>query len=476
MPIVGITDKKTEDYPTGLSIIGKVWKGGEKTDRMPGRDLGDKFRVEIEDERWRKKFLDAYGTLTPQSINIYLPFQTVDRCFETWFAAFTAQGFKHKCDGETIVEKMVGMPYEGRDGTKVRYSKQKVNEPCLKGDNPVCNTCGEKGSGLLYFYVRELYSAGMGATKGFRMSIHGANDIPILHEQLSQLQQAYGSLSGSPVPHPATFGYIPFILTRTKRNITKPIVETKTENGKKRYNHTGARSQSEYWALSVSEDPAWLESLQRFYQEQEYMRLSAHPELLRLYNREVISLPPSAQIALPSASTTVEATIVDVPQSESLATRSQPSKPASVRPATRMSAPSDPVETESPKKPPNENGQKIMSVIALLELDPVEAYSSATFALEIDKESTALTPQECTKVIDQILVNWGFKQGCFNAIVHARNAFVKLMESPNVEPTLPAIVAAWQKECDRRTAAIAESKTLNAIEPPDGWKDAVPVG
>ena len=320
MPIAGITDRKTEDYPAGLSIVGKVWKGDPKTDRAPGRDLNDKFRVEIEDERWRKKFLDAYGTLTPQSINIYLPYQEVDRCFETWYAAFTAQGFKHKCDGERIVEKMVGMPYEGRDGTKFHYTKQKVDEPCLKGDNPVCNACGEKGSGLLYFYVRELYSAGMGATKGFRMSVHGANDIPVLHDQLAQLQHAYGSLSGSPVPHPATFGYIPFVLTRTKRNITKPIVETKTEGGKKRYNHTGARSQSEYWALSISEDPAWLESLQRFYQEQEYMRLSAHPELMRLYGHDAIALPASEprQLSPARESVTVAVTVEEIVPSRSV--------------------------------------------------------------------------------------------------------------------------------------------------------------
>lgn len=296
MPIKGVTDlHNSDDFPGKLATIGTVWKGEKKGTNSIGSDLGTKLRVEIEDENWRNAFLRHYGTLTPEQINIYLPFRTVDRCFETWFASFSAKGFIHKCDGEKIVEKMVDEPYKTERGeTRYHRTKKKVDEPCQKGDSPFCSACN-RASGLLYFYVAELYSAS-GSTKGFRMSIGGANDLPKLYEQLVNLHNSYGTLCGSPVPSPLTMGYIPFVLSRVKTPITKPLTKAETVNGKKLTHHTGGRSQSHYYALSISEDPEWLDRLQKFYQEQELLRLSQYPQLARLYGVEPIS-----QIALPAA-------------------------------------------------------------------------------------------------------------------------------------------------------------------------------
>jgi hypothetical protein len=307
MPIVGLTDTiQSEDYPCGLSIVGKVWKGEKKGKFAPGKDLENRFRVEFDDKRWEQKFLSHYGTLTPETLNIYLPFQSVDRCFEVWYASFTTQGFRHKCDGQRIREKMVQDPYEGANGAKLFHTQKKqVDEPCLKGDKPACSVCG-RGSGLLTFYIQELYGSGMGSTRGFRMSLHSINDLASVTSQLTRLQKLYGSLSGSPIPSPLTFGYIPFTLSRVKTSITKPITETKEiGGGKKRYDQTGARSQDEYYAIQIAEDAEWLESLQKFYQGQELLRLAQYPELRQLYGIQseanTIALPEGKK-ALPSSS------------------------------------------------------------------------------------------------------------------------------------------------------------------------------
>lgn len=310
MAIIGVTDRHREsDFPGGLSIIGKIWRGEPKPEKGYGigKDLCDRFRVEIDDPYWRKKFLDAYGTLTPTRLNILLPFETVERVFETWYTAFSSQGFKHKCNGERIVEAMVGESYELRGDQKIHYAKKQVNLPCKRGNSPACADCGDKGSGLFTFYIKELFSAGAGSTKGFRMSIGGRNDIPEFTRQLATLEATYGSLSGSPFPYPDTFGFIPYTLSRVKTATTKPIVEAKTVNGKKQYSHTGGRTQSEYWALQISEDADWLGMLQKFQREKEIRRISEIPALAQLYGYEPIAaIPATKPIALPQSSIEVQ--------------------------------------------------------------------------------------------------------------------------------------------------------------------------
>ena len=117
------------------------------------------------------------------------------------------------------------------------------------------------------------------------------------------------------------------------------------------------------------------------------------------------------------------------------------------------------IETPTAK---NINGKRIKQVCQLLEIDSKEAYLSAASVLGLNKPSIELTSEECTKVIDEILVRWGLSQGCFKTLKHAQNAFASLMDSLKTGVTMPEIVAAWQKECDRRTAAIQESKAINA--------------
>ncbi|MBD2076345.1 hypothetical protein H6F86_21160 [Phormidium sp. FACHB-592] len=286
MVILGKTDRATAEEKINLDVIGRVWVGAEKSDNSAGKTLNDKFRIECND-RTREKFIEHYGTDRPDKLNIFLPYATPDECFDTWYESYTAQGFQHRCNGQRIVQKMCQIPYKGLKGEqKYSFERQNVDEPCLKGNEPECATCG-KGTGRFFFYVRELYAGGMGATKAWMMSISGAHNLTGLHSQLCALYKQYGALDSSPVPSPWTFGFIPYTLTRVEKKIMRPNQEKGTVNGKTVYNQTGTRSKGSYWALSLSEDPEWLSTLQRFMAFKEVQRLGGSAEAIALIGGDV---------------------------------------------------------------------------------------------------------------------------------------------------------------------------------------------
>ncbi|MBW4583489.1 MAG: hypothetical protein KME42_28330 [Tildeniella nuda ZEHNDER 1965/U140] len=281
MPILGKTDVATAQETINLDVVGRVWVGDAKTDNSAGKTLGEKFRIECND-RTRGIFKEHYGSDRPDKLNIFLPYATPDECYHTWYESYTAQGFQHRCNGERIVQKMCQTPYKGLKGEqKIAFERKDVNEPCLKGDEPECATCG-KGNGRFFFYVRELYAAGMGATKAWMMSVSGTHNLTGLHAQLCALYKQYGALDVSPVPSPWTYGFIPYTLTRVEKKIMRPNAEKGTVNGKTVYNQTGARSKGSYWALSLSEDPEWLATLQKFMAIKEVQRLGGGADAIAL--------------------------------------------------------------------------------------------------------------------------------------------------------------------------------------------------
>jgi len=286
MPILGKTDRAHTEATIDLDVVGRVWVGAEKTDNSAGRTLEDKFRIECND-RTREIFKKHYGTDRPDKLNIFLPYATPDECFETWMESYTAQSFQHRCNGQRIIQKMCKVPYKGLKGEQLySFQRQDVDEPCLKGEAPECAACG-KGSGRFFFYVRELYASGMGATKAWMMSVSGTHNLIGLHAQLCALYKQYGALDVSPVPSPWTYGFIPYTLTRVEKKIMRPNAEKGSINGKTVYNQTGTRSKGSYWALSLSEDAEWLATLQRFMAFKEVQRLGGSAEAIALIGGDV---------------------------------------------------------------------------------------------------------------------------------------------------------------------------------------------
>jgi hypothetical protein len=96
MPIIGLTDR-------GLALpeIGQIRKGEKKpeNEKRPGKDL-KYFRVEFDEQEVsaRETFVQVYGE-EPTDINIILPFNEIERCWDAWLEAYTAGRMVARSDG-----------------------------------------------------------------------------------------------------------------------------------------------------------------------------------------------------------------------------------------------------------------------------------------------------------------------------------------------------------------------------------------
>lgn len=204
MPIIGLTDRGAA-FPR----IGTLRKGGAKvSDRQPGADLKDHFRLETGDSDVAASFLRAYGD-KPNGIRVMLPYATVAENFDTWQEEWAASSLKHRCDGRTCVRWLKN------DGT---YSD--MSKPCPGGCKP---------AGRLVVWIPELQRAGVILVP--TTSIH---DIIELQSNLDAAQAMRGDLRG-----------IPFILRRTPRKISTPDKD-------------GKRRRLEKWLLSIEPAPDWV--------------------------------------------------------------------------------------------------------------------------------------------------------------------------------------------------------------------------
>lgn len=79
-----------------------------KTYETVGKDLEQLFRVVFEPgmERYEKRFLEIYGTLTPATINAMLPFNDLSACYEISSEAYQAGMLVFKAvNGEVLVHR-----------------------------------------------------------------------------------------------------------------------------------------------------------------------------------------------------------------------------------------------------------------------------------------------------------------------------------------------------------------------------------
>jgi len=121
MPIKGFTDQGFVSFPK----IGDIRKGAEKEPNKPGADLTYFRAVFPEDEGGAAAtFARVYGD-EPREVNVLLPFDEIERCWETWQEEHTAGALQHRCDGETCVM------WRGEDG-----EMQFTPKPCPGGCVP----------------------------------------------------------------------------------------------------------------------------------------------------------------------------------------------------------------------------------------------------------------------------------------------------------------------------------------------------
>ena len=146
------------------SVIYRLWKGSQKpsTGKGSGRDLKTKFRFKGGSDAIDIMFHQSYGSLEPDSINIYLPYSSPDEVFDLWNIHYDQKkGLIKKCDGENIVQERI-------DGKPSFLSA--CNKPCLRtDDHDFCEDCSP--SGRFYFFIKELCEAGLGFSSVGMMQI-----------------------------------------------------------------------------------------------------------------------------------------------------------------------------------------------------------------------------------------------------------------------------------------------------------------
>jgi hypothetical protein len=203
----------------GLPRLGKLRKGGEKSERGFGPDLTH-FRFTSEKPEIAAAFAAAYGQ-TPTMLRVYLPYDTPERNFSAWQEAWGNGRLKHRCDGEYCVKWLA----DG-GGYVVDYDMAE-RRPCPGG-------CREVGR--LEVILPELLHAGF--TGVVTLETHSINDIihieQVLYETYERAARNGNTLSG-----------VEFTLRRVAEMISTP-------NGK------GGRRQAEKWLVHLEPTAEWL--------------------------------------------------------------------------------------------------------------------------------------------------------------------------------------------------------------------------
>jgi hypothetical protein len=298
MAIIGKTDIKAIPLEVVPDVIGKNWKGTKSTgqggSKRPGADLKNKFRLELP-QSCHGAFIENYGSLEPEQIRIYLPYQTTDECFETWNEAYSTKGLAHRCNGERIIHEMQEVD-TFRGGKKYRRPcRVDCDRPCNKPKGAdICDKCVSQGR--LKFYVRELFSL-TGITGIYMQTVTGINDVLGITQQLrsieADMQDQGGNLRDSPVPSPSTMNRLPLVLSRYRKEISRPMIS----NGQ----YTGGRSRGDTFPILVSIDGDWLAHLNKYRQQQHIVLMlkQGNEALLMESDREL--LKEMTAVMLPSA-------------------------------------------------------------------------------------------------------------------------------------------------------------------------------
>ena len=228
MPIIGMTDR-------GLSFpeIGQIRKGAKKdpAQNRPGSDL-KWFRVEFDEQEKTSAevFLSKYKT-QPTEINIILPFDEIERCWDAWMEAYTAGRMVARSDGERFTYLV---------DTKTGEIKVKGGEPFtpytegqIVGHDYQNKPVKCRAVGRLKVIIPELARAAYLTV--MTTSVH---DIANISAQLA----AFKTLNNGRIAG------IPLVLRRRPKMISTP-----GENGQ--------RVRREKWLLSIEADPEWVKRM-----------------------------------------------------------------------------------------------------------------------------------------------------------------------------------------------------------------------
>lgn len=238
MGIKGLTDR-------GMSFpeIGFIRKGmKDKEGKMHDFDY---FRVEISEPESQEEFNNAYKDSKgkPKEINIFFPFDDIERNWDAWLEAYTAGRMVARSDGEHMLywidtetgEELVNRGID-KQGNKVPNPPFNiVGHYISQGER----TKGQKMNILLKPVGRlKVVIPELGRLAYMTVHTTSINDIKNISEQLDALKAINrGRLAG-----------IPLVLRRRPRMISTPDLKDKNK-----------RNRREKWLLSIEARPEWVQ-------------------------------------------------------------------------------------------------------------------------------------------------------------------------------------------------------------------------
>jgi Recombination directionality factor-like len=234
MAIKGLSDRKLS-FPE----IGQIRKGAAKTDaNKPGPDL-DYFRVIFDEAEKDAEYIfrNVYKD-KPQELNIFLPFDEIERMWDPFLEAYTAGRMVARSDGEYFLYLLDTKTGEilVKNGL---HLKTKRPLPYIDGQQVGTYTNRKSGKeepifckpvGRLKVIIPEL------ARAAYLTVITGSyHDIANISAQL----EAFKMLNGGRIAG------IPLVLRRRPKRISTP-------------NKDGTRVRRVKWLLSIEADPEWV--------------------------------------------------------------------------------------------------------------------------------------------------------------------------------------------------------------------------
>jgi len=227
MAIKGLTDRNMA-FPQ----IGNIRKGGKKGEHAPGRDLTF-FRVEIDERETETAalFLKAYGD-KPTDINIVLPFNEIERCWDPFCEAYVAGRMVARSDGENFLFKvsLTTGEVEVQDGVSTKDGKPVPHKEILGKVGKTDIKC--RPVGRLKVIIPELRRAAY-----FVVHTTSVIDVRNISEQLAAIK----SVNGGQIVG------VPLVLRRRPQMVSCPDLD-----------NPGKKVRREKWMLSIEADPKWM--------------------------------------------------------------------------------------------------------------------------------------------------------------------------------------------------------------------------
>lgn len=171
MPIVGLTTGGS--IQRALPLFGKIFKGGKKGERSPGKDL-EYFRIELapEFQHLQETVMSVFGEKPDRISPVYLLGNTPDDAFSAYKESWNGSGIcLHRCTGEVCISRYNPDTFEIERG----------NMPCIA---PACDC---KPTGRLSIVI-PAFNTAAGIMGQFQLTTHSVSDIASISSVLQMIE------------------------------------------------------------------------------------------------------------------------------------------------------------------------------------------------------------------------------------------------------------------------------------------------